>query len=273
MIAKRCIFLDGIATSYLDVGSGEALVALHGIPTSSALFEPLLPFLDQYRVIAPDLLGQGETGAPTTGRLGFLAYSRHLGLFMDKIPPPTFHLLIHDFGGVLGLNWACDHQERVRSVVILSTTVSWSFRVGVLIYAANILLGDRLIRWAVSATLKRSNRPEAELIDQWAHPWSRRRILRGMDHFSPGHLKRLRSKLRNIRVPVLVIWGKEDNVFGLAHALRIVKELPRSRLVTIPRCGHWSPVDAPEEVARHIVEFLGSADCNRVAGENRLGCA
>jgi haloalkane dehalogenase len=264
-IAKRGVIVDGIPTGYLDVGSGEVLVALHGIPTSSALFEPLLPWLEHYRVIAPDLLGQGE--------LGFMAYSRHLEAFMDQIPPSAFHMLIHDFGGVLGLEWACDNQERVRSIVVLSTTVSWSFRVGMLVYAANLLLGDKLIRWAVGATLKGGNKLEASLVDSWARPWSRRRILRGLDHFSPRHLKRLRSKLRSIRVPVQVIWGEEDNVFGLTHALRIVKELPRSRLVTIPRCGHWAPVDAPEEVARHIVEFLGSADCNRVAGENRIGCA
>jgi len=252
MIARKKVVVDGISTCYLDTGIGQPLVALHGIPTSSALFEPLVPFMPDYRLIAPDLLGQGDTDTPEHGRLGFAAYSRHLEAFLDAIPPPVFHMLVHDLGGVLGLKWECDHPERLRSIVILSTTVSWSFRIGVLAYAANLLLGARLIRWAIGATLKGGNELDARVVESWARPWSRRRILRGLDHFSPRHLKRLRSKLRNLHVPVLLIWGEEDNVFGPAHAVRITRELPGAKLVSIPNCGHWSPADAPEEVARLI---------------------
>jgi len=236
----------------MDAGSGEPLVALHGIPTSSALFEPLVPLLKGYRLIAPDLLGQGDTDVPGTGPLGYAAYAGHLQAFLSAVPPPAFHLLVHDLGGVLGLEWACDHPGRVRSIVILSTTISRSFRVGVLAYAANLLLGARLIHWAVGATLKGGNRLDVRVVESWARPWSRQRVLRGLDHFSPAHLKDLRSKLRSLRVPALLIWGEQDNIFGRAHALEIVKELPGSSLVTIQNCGHWSPVDAPEEVARLI---------------------
>jgi len=109
MIARRSVVLEGITTCYLDAGSGEPLVALHGIPTSSALFEPLVPFLKGYRLIAPDLLGQGDTDVPGTGPLGYAAYARHLRTFLEAVPPPTFHLLVHDLGGILGLEWACDH--------------------------------------------------------------------------------------------------------------------------------------------------------------------
>lgn len=52
---KRHVVIDGVATSFVDVGSGEVIVALHGIPMSSALFAPLLSFLGEYRVITPDL--------------------------------------------------------------------------------------------------------------------------------------------------------------------------------------------------------------------------
>ena len=98
--------VDGIQTAYLDVGDGEPLVALHGIPTSSALFAPLLPRLAGYRLIAPDLLGQGRTEVPAHGRLGFAEYLNHLDVFLREVPPSVFHLLVHDFGGVLGMTWA-----------------------------------------------------------------------------------------------------------------------------------------------------------------------
>jgi pimeloyl-ACP methyl ester carboxylesterase len=101
---------------------------------------------------------------------------------------------------------------------------------------------------------------EQSLVERWARPWSRRRILRGQDHFSASHLKCLRSKLGEIQAPVLLIWGEQDNIFPLSHARRLLTGLPCSKLVTIPVCGHWSPVDAPAEVAHHLVAFLQSIE-------------
>jgi len=254
---RKTVLIGGLSTAYLDVGRGETIVALHGIPTSSALFEPLLPFLTEYRVIAPDLLGQGGTESLTTGALGHAAYAEHLSEFLELVPPPTFHLLVHDLGGVLGLEWASDHSERVKSVVILSTTVTWSWRVS-LICAGNLLFGQTLLRYGMQTALKRGMALAPALVENWIQPWSRRRILRGVDHFASAHLRRLRSKLSCLRLPALVIWGEQDDIFPLAHAARIIKALPQARLVTLARCGHWSPLDAPEEVAQHMIEFLRS---------------
>jgi pimeloyl-ACP methyl ester carboxylesterase len=247
--------LDGVTTTYLDVGQGETIVALHGIPTSSLLFAPLVPPLRHYRLIAPDLLGQGRTETPSTGNLDYAAYAEHLRAFMHAVPPDHVHLLIHDLGGILGLEWATEHVERVKSVTILSTTLTGSFRVGRALYAANLIVGQSFLRWGMRFTLKRA-RLEAALLEEWVQPWSRRRILRGIDHFASRHLQRIRSKVEQLRVPVLVIWGKQDTIFPLSHAARLVRLLPNARLCTIERCGHWSPLDAPEELAQCMTEFF-----------------
>lgn len=109
-IARARTDVAGVSTAYLDTGKGEPIVALHGIPTSSWLFEPLVPHLQGYRVIAPDLLGQGGTETPPHGRLVAAAYRRHLGVFLDQLPIEPCHLLLHDFGGILGLAWAARHR-------------------------------------------------------------------------------------------------------------------------------------------------------------------
>ena len=70
----------------------------------------MLPFLNDWRLIAPDLLRYGQTGAPPTGSLGYTAYADHLRAFMDAVPPQAFHLLMHDLGGVLGLDWAAENE-------------------------------------------------------------------------------------------------------------------------------------------------------------------
>lgn len=256
---NKHVEINGVATSFWDVGDGGTLVALHGIPTSSALFTPLLPFLGEYRVIAPDLLGQGETEIPRHGPLGHAAYAAHLATFLDMVAPSQFHLLVHDFGGVLGLEWAADHPERVHTLTILSTTICWSFRVGALLYAVNFLLGRALLRWGMQSTLKRARVLEPALIELWAKPWTRRRLVRGMNHFAPVHLRRLRLKLTNLHAPTLIIWGEQDNIFPLTDAKRILNRLPQAQFVTIPQCGHWAPLDAPEEVAHAMLRFLRSA--------------
>ena len=247
--------IAGVPTAFLDAGRGEAVVALHGVPTSAALFEPLLPHLAGYRVIAPDLLGQGETGTPTRGRLDYAAYEAHLEAFLGAVAPPHFHLIVHDFGGLLGLVWAAKHPGRIRSIVVLSTTVTRSLRITGL-SAANLLFGKSFVRRVLPLTLKRG-RPIVPLpADVWAAPWTRRRILRSRDLFSEPHLERLRSGLGRIDAPVMLIWGEDDDVFPLSSTSRLVDHLPQATLVTIPRCGHWPTIDAPEEVAEHVRVFL-----------------
>lgn len=244
------------------MGSGATIVALHGVPTSSALYEPLIPLLNGYRLIVPDLLGQGDTETPVTGSLAFAAYKDHLDSFLATVAPREFCLVVHDLGGILGLEWAADHPERVRGIVILSTTVTWSPRID-LIQAANVLFGRSLLRYGMRWTLKGSRQLDESIIQKWIEPWTRRRMLRGLDLFRPAHLRRLRAKLRNIHAPVLLIWGRADDVFPPSHARRIIEGLPHAALVTIPRCGHWSVLDATEEVSRHIVDFLQVHDLRR----------
>ncbi|MFO0699990.1 MAG: alpha/beta hydrolase [Nitrospira sp.] len=251
---RRSACLNGVATAYLDVAHGDTIVALHGIPTSSLLFTPLLPYLSHYRLIAPDLLGQGLTATPATGKLDYAAYADHLRAFLEAVPPYQFHLLVHDVGGILGLEWAAEHVERVTSITILSTTLTGSFRVGRALYAANLIFGRSLLRWGLPSTLKRAQL-ETELLEEWTKPWSRRRILRGTDHFASKHLQRIRSKIEELRVPIMIMWGKQDTIFPVSHVSSIAKMFPTARLCTIDRCGHWSPLDAPEEVAHSIVEF------------------
>jgi pimeloyl-ACP methyl ester carboxylesterase len=259
---RKRISVAGVSTAFLDVGSGSTIVALHGVPTSSALYEPLVPHLSGYRLIAPDLLGQGDTEAPVTGPLSYAAYKHHLDAFLDAVPPREFWLLVHDLGGILGLEWAAEHPERVRGIVILSTTVTWSLRVEI-IQAANLLCGRWILPYGIRWTLKGPHRIDSAITRKWTGPWTRRRLLRGLDLFAPVHFRRLRAQLGNIGTPVRLIWGVDDDIFPPSHAHRIIDGLPHAELITIPRCGHWAVLDAPEEVSRGVVDFLRAHDLRR----------
>lgn len=252
--------VNDIPTTYLDAGSGRTLVALHGIPTSSALFEPLLAHLTDVRLLAPDLLGQGGTSVPSSGRLDYAAYYLHLCRLLDLIAPARFSLLVHDFGGILGLHWASHHPERVERLIVLSTTVAWTVRWEMLwrlITVGNLLCGWRGIRWSLPFTLKRLTHLDASVATQWARPWTRQRVWRGSDLFARPHLDRLQQELPHLDMPLLAIWGEQDSIFPVHPYADLLRQaVPHTRLTCIARCGHWSPLDAPQEVAQAIGLFL-----------------
>src|SRR5512138_3399513 len=213
LLPRRVVHIAGLRTAYLDVGSGEPVVAIHGVPTSSALFEPLLPALEGFRVVAPDLLGQGDTEVPARGRLGHAEYAAHLAAFLDTVAPPTFHLVVHDLGGVLGLAWAAKHPDRLRTLVVLSTTawptLRWSF-VSAVFWTLELLGGAGYVRGLLPRTAKRIAAIDADLAERWSRPWTRRRFFRGRDLFARCHLRGLAARLGRIRVPTLVLWGGRD---------------------------------------------------------------
>jgi pimeloyl-ACP methyl ester carboxylesterase len=259
---RQFVTAAGVRTAYLDEGTGDPVVALHGVPTSSELFEPLLPWLAGRRVIAPDLLGLGATDTPS-GSLGYERYAAHLAAFLDAVAPRRFDLVVHDLGGVLGLDWAGRNPERVRRLVVLSTTVTATVR-----WAAlwSLIFGIELVggSGAVAATIVRlARRPGAvppDLATRWAQPWTRRRVVRGLDLVAPWRLAGIADRLASVRAPTLIVWGTRDSVFPVATARTLQHLLPDARVRLVPGAGHWSMLDAPEAVGHHIGTFLDARD-------------
>ena len=255
---RRFTHVGGVRTAYLDAGSGEPIVAIHGVPTSSELFEPLLPALGEFRVMAPDLLGQGETETPP-GLLGYAQYAAHLAAFLDAVAPPRFDLVVHDLGGLLGLDWAGCHPDRVRRLVVLSTTVTATVRWAALwaaIYGIELVGGAAAVRHTMVRIAKRPGAIPCDLAERWARPWTRRRVLRGLDLLAPWRLRGVAERLAAVRAPALVVWGTRDDVFPPSHAEPLLEALPGAELKLAPGAGHWSMLDAPEVVGDYLATFL-----------------
>lgn len=270
---RRFVHTGGVRTAYVDVGAGEPVVALHGIPTSSELFDPLLPALLGFRVIAPDLLGQGATDVPSQGPIGHAEYAAHLAAFLDVVAPPTFHLLVHDFGGVIGLEWAAAHPDRLRTLVVLSTTVSFTLRWAILAKLRrmkNLLGGASAFRSWILGLPKQPGTVAPDLAERWAAPWTRRRALRGRDHYARPHLQRVKQGLSRIQVPALVLWGDRDEVYPPRTAKRIRKRLPKAESKVVIGGGHLLPFDAPGMAGEEIAGFLRRAGTGAAPAGERL---
>ncbi len=134
---KRIAVLDS-EMAYVDTGSGDPVVFLHGNPTSSYLWRNIISHLDgQARCLAPDLIGMGQSGRPG-GEYRFVDHRRYLDAWFDAVgltagAAQSVTLVIHDWGSTLGADWARRHPERVKGICFMEAIfreMSWSEFVG-----------------------------------------------------------------------------------------------------------------------------------------------
>jgi haloalkane dehalogenase len=110
---------------YVDTGAGDPAVFLHGNPTSSYLWRNVIPpVARQYRCLAPDLIGMGDSGKNPAGSYRFRDHARYLDAWFEALDlDRRVTLVVHDWGSALGFHWAHRHPERVRAVAYMEALV------------------------------------------------------------------------------------------------------------------------------------------------------
>ena len=118
----------GVELAYLDTGNGseeDAVVFLHGNPTSSYLWRNIIPHVAPLaRCLAPDLVGMGDSGKTVDGSYRFVDHRRHLDAWFDAVVPEgPLTLVVHDWGSALGFHWAYRHQDRIKGLAYMEALV------------------------------------------------------------------------------------------------------------------------------------------------------
>ncbi len=126
---KRVAVLDS-EMAYIDTGSGDPIVFLHGNPTSSYLWRNVIPHVESSgRCLAPDLIGMGDSGKSGDGSYRFVDHARYLDAWLDAVgATDRVTFVIHDWGSALGFHWAHRHPDRVKGIVYMEAIVrpvSW----------------------------------------------------------------------------------------------------------------------------------------------------
>lgn len=133
-LPKTFISVNGRKMAYAEMGEGDAIVFLHGNPTSSYLWRNVMPHLaGQGRCIAPDLIGMGDSEklpASEPDRYRFVRHSEFIDGFLDAVGAKArVTLVLHDWGSALGFHWARRHADRVLGIAYMEAIVrpvSWS---------------------------------------------------------------------------------------------------------------------------------------------------
>jgi pimeloyl-ACP methyl ester carboxylesterase len=266
------VVVRGVRSPVLEAGPAdatEAVVFIHGNPGVArdwlALLEPTGAFA---RAVALDMPGYGGADKPRELPYTVPGYAAHLAGALQQCNINKVHLVLHDFGGPWGLQWAADHPEQHASTTLINTGVilreGWHALAKVW---RTPVLGELFFmtstRGGMRQFMKATNPPTFpreygdHLFDLYADRATRRAVLQ-LYRNTPiaPHVAAIAPLLREHPRPTNVVWGAKDPYLKVRLAER-QREVFRDATVTIlPDSGHWPLADAPDAVAGAVLPFL-----------------
>lgn len=265
---------DGGSMSYVDEGAGRPVVFVHGTPTWSFLYRAFIQALRlEYRCVAPDHIGFGLSDKPANWSYTVAEHAANLESLLLALDLRDVTLVVHDFGGPIGLPFAIRHPERVRSVVLFNTWMwglrdqfkaralagVFSGRIGRHLYLDRSFTTTTLIKAAFADKSKLTPEIHRHYADVVPTPESR-----------VGHWRMVSELVASsafcddawqragafIDKPALVLWGMKDIAFTAKDLARWEATLHRARVVRLAECGHFPQEEATATCLREMEAFL-----------------
>jgi haloalkane dehalogenase len=267
--------VGGLRLAHLDEGEGKPVVFMHGEPTWSFLWRKVIPPVRDagLRCIAPDLAGFGRSDKPID--IGWYTYDRHVELTATLLEDLDLHeatMVVHDWGGPIGLRLAIEHRERIQRLVILDTGLftghqrmaeAWTLFRDFVQRTEDLPVGF-LVKGACKSD------PGDEVIAAYDAPYPNAASKAGARAFplmipltpeAPGAAagQQVLDALRNDRRPTLMLWADSDPVLPLATGEHFAAAIGREKPRTIENASHFLQEDQGPLIGELIAEWLSSA--------------
>ncbi|MBN8927635.1 MAG: hypothetical protein BGO51_26805 [Rhodospirillales bacterium 69-11] len=280
--------VNGWRMHYVDEGTGDPVLLLHGNPTWGFLYRDVIDPLVRsgHRVIVPDMIGFGLSEKPGREQAHSLdGHAANLVSLVRQLDLTRLTVVCHDWGGPTGLSFAMANPERVRALVVMSTwawpTPPAEFHTRIfpwrmmhaplvgpyLLGRHNVLAGRGVY---LSVVDREKLRREAQPIYEAVLPDAESRLLTWtwprwipLDETARAQARFawLERKLRESRLPAMIIWGREDKVFDAAtFADRFKQLLPHAEGPHLVTGRHFLQEDSGPEIARLVGSFLDRLD-------------
>jgi pimeloyl-ACP methyl ester carboxylesterase len=283
-ISYHTVEVQGLKIFYREAGPADAptVLLLHGFPSSSRMWEPLLPLLaDKYHLIAPDYPGFGNSSAPPPSDFSYTFdnIAGVVGELTSKLGLTDYVLFMQDYGGPVGFRMALAHPERVRAIVIQNAvsheqglSLLWAARRKYWADPAHELEALKANFTSLEATRQRhlgtSPRPERYAPDTWTDEYAfltrpgqpEIQTTLFLDYrTNVASYPKWQEWLRETKPPTLVVWGKYDPSFTVAGATAYRDDVPDAE-VHILEAGHFALDEATDAIASLVRDFLGRLD-------------
>ena len=274
--------LDGLKYHYIDEGKGDPVVMIHGNPTWSFYFRELIRGLSpQFRVIVPDHIGCGLSDIPDESRYDYRLKSRvnNLEALMKSLKvKEKITLVVHDWGGMIGLVFALRHLENIDRMVIMNTSgflpptgkrLPFRLRmvknikplatVGVL--GLNLFARAALLMASYKGLSKNVKAGLIAPYNCWKNRIATLRFVQDipLNEREPSYrlVKCVDENLHKLsKIPMLICWGRHDFVFDMAYLAEWKRRFPKADIHVLPDAGHYVLEDEAQKILSLITDFL-----------------
>ena len=267
--------INGQKLHYIDEGKGEIILFVHGTPSGSFDYRNVIKeLLENYRCVAIDHIGFGLSDKPEHYNYSTQNHSKTLEEFVLEKNLENITLVVHDFGGAIGLNFAIQHPEKVKNLVILNSWL-WSSKTD-----PDFIKFSRILKSPLLPFLYRylnvspklilpktfgDSKISKQLLKQYTKPFADKTQRNGTLAFIKSLLndqdwfEQLWSKRQTISdKPTLFVWGMKDPVIKPHYLDKFVSGFTNSRTIRLETSGHFPQEEQAEAVTKSIFAFLAN---------------
>ena len=277
MNEMRYLDLHGERVAYRDAGAGETLLLIHGMAGSSATWRAVIPALSKkYRVVAPDLLGHGESTKPR-GDYSLGAFAALLRDLLDELGIRRATVVGQSLGGGVAMQFTYQHRDYCERLALISSgglgpDLNWILRIlsapgtelvlPVVAPQPVLNIGKKLGSWLTAAGIQSPRAGEmwsaySSLSDRETRQ-AFLRTLRSVVDYRGQAVSALGKIHVSHGLPTLLIWGEEDRIIPVAHGRAAHDAVPGSRLEVLPGVGHFPHVESPAAVVDILDDFIAT---------------
>ena len=279
---SHCTYINNFKYHFLDEGAGDPVVMIHGNPTWSFYFRELVKELSsEFRTIVPDHIGCGLSDKPDSTKYAYTLKSRvddlekfigHLEL-KDKIS-----LVLHDWGGMIGMAYALRHKNRINRIAIMNTAAFfppkgkklpfrlWFVRnvkplATIAVQGFNLFSYGALFMASRKGLAKDVKSGLKAPYNSWKNRIATLKFVQDIPvrKKDPSYdlVKQVDENLHKLEnIPLLICWGKHDFVFEDAYLSEWRQRFPDAKVHTFSDAGHYVLEDEPEKIVRLVSDFL-----------------
>lgn len=255
--------LSGDAEIHYHIeGDGPPVVLLHPFPAHHQFWLPISPALSRYRLLLPDLRGHGDSDVGE-GPATMEKYAADLARILDDAQIPRAPMVGVSIGGYVLFEFWRKHRNRITALVLCNTKASADSpeaRTGRLLAANDVLERgtEPFFQSMIPRLLGQSTRDTRPDLVEGALRMMRKMSPQDIAQVQRGTAERPDSVdlLKTINVPTLIVTGEEDILTGRNEAELMHRHIPQSQLRVLPKAGHYSPWEQPEDFGRLLRSFL-----------------
>lgn len=272
LLTDHCV-VGGHRIAYGVHGSGRPVVLIHGTPSHSYIWRDVAPPLSSsgFEVFVFDLLGFGASERPVDADTSVAAQTDLVVELMRFWGLESAQVVAHDIGGAVGLRLAVGYPDRVERLAVLDTvsydswpSATWREIIENHLDSYSAMPIDEftaLLTRQLKMTVSVPEKMIGDTLDAYLQAASGEMgrtsfFQHQVQHYDSRYTEEIAGQLPELTMPVLILWGTDDQWQPTSYAERLHADVPGSRLAYIQGAGHFVMEDAPEDVTKHLLDFL-----------------